>query len=82
MCAAYFAWILDGPKLVRDRIAAGFAIVALIALPFNVRDGYSWRTQYLAGMEGFERDLASGLSLQTLAQKYSEKSPFSIHLVI
>jgi hypothetical protein len=66
------AWIIYGVEPLRDRIATVFAIAALVALPFNLYDGYSWRRQYVAGMKAFEQDLSAGLSLRVLADKHAD----------
>ena len=60
LCAAYFAWLLYGPETARDRITIVFAITALLALPFNIREGLAYRDSYVGGMQAFEQDLAVG----------------------
>ena len=71
LCAAYFTWVLYGPETVSDRIAIAFAITSLLALPFNVRVGNSFRHYYTEGMTSFELDLSAGLSWQQLGDKHS-----------
>ena len=39
LCAAYFVWLLYGTAPLRNYIANAFAVVAVLALPFNVREG-------------------------------------------
>jgi hypothetical protein len=76
LCAAYFAWLLYGPKGTGDRIAKAFAIAALLALPFNVREGLAGLDWYVTGMQAFEQDLADGLSWQEIGDK---NEPFLAH---
>ena len=76
LCAAYFAWLLYGPIGARDRIANAFAIAALLALPFNVREGLAGLDWYVTGMQAFEQDLADGLSWQEIGDK---NEPFLAH---
>ena len=70
LCAAYFAWLLYGPETARDRITIVFAITALLALPFNIREGLAYRDSYVGGMQAFEQDLAVGLSARELGDKH------------
>jgi hypothetical protein len=70
LCAAYFAWILYGPEVVRDRIAITFVMATLVAFPFNLVRGRNWRDWYVAGMQAFENDLSDGLSWQELADRH------------
>jgi hypothetical protein len=70
LCAAYFVWVLYGSETVRDRIAIGFAITSLFALPFNLREGNSWRQWYVSGMRAFDHDLSARLSWQDLGDKH------------
>jgi len=70
LCAAYFAWILYGSEPIRNWITICFAIAALLALPFNVREGNAWRSWYVAGMLSFEEDFSTGLSWQELGDKH------------
>jgi hypothetical protein len=70
LCAAYFAWLLYGPPTTRDRATKAFAIAALLALPFNVEHGLASRASYVADRQGFENELAEGLSWQELADRH------------
>jgi hypothetical protein len=72
LCAVYFAWILYGPDITRNRVARSFAIAVLLALPFNVRMGLAYRDAYVTGMHAFEQDLANGLSWQELGERDQE----------
>ncbi len=72
LCVVYFAWILYGPQIVRDRIAITFVIAMLVALPFNLRQGRAWRDWYVTGMQSFEQDLSDGLSWQELGDRHHE----------
>jgi hypothetical protein len=71
-CAAYFAWLLYGSETARNRLANAFAIVALLALPLNVRSGVAFRDYYVSGMQAFERDLADGSSWQQLSDRHKQ----------
>jgi hypothetical protein len=70
LCAVYFAWILYGPEIVRDRIAITFVIAFLVALPFNLQQGRAWRDWYVIGMQAFEQDLSRGLPWQELGDRH------------
>jgi hypothetical protein len=70
LCAVYFAWILYGPETTRNRTTIAFAIVVLLALPFNVRNGLAGGDSYVTGMRAFEQDLADGLSWQELGDRH------------
>jgi hypothetical protein len=72
LCAVYFAWILYGPEITRNRMATSFAIAVLLALPFNVQKGLGYRDAYVTGMRAFEQDLANGLSWQELGESHRE----------
>jgi hypothetical protein len=72
LCAVYFALILYGPDIARNQIATVFAIVVLLALPFNVRSGLAQRDAYVAGMHAFEQDLANGLSWRELGERHQK----------
>ena len=72
LCAAYFAWMLYGPDMARDRVGIAFAIAVLFALPFNVRTGLGYRDIYVAGMRAFEQDFAKGLSWQELGERHEK----------
>jgi hypothetical protein len=69
LCAAYFSWILYGPHGTRDRVAMVFAVAVLLALPFNLRQGLGHRDAYVALMQGFEQNLAKGMSWRELAER-------------
>jgi len=72
LCAAYFAWLLYGPEGQRDRIANACAIAALLALPFNVQEGFAFRDWYVSGMSAFEQDLSDGVSWQELGDRHQK----------
>ncbi|MBV8336779.1 MAG: hypothetical protein JO358_15355 [Alphaproteobacteria bacterium] len=67
LCAAYFAWLLYGPAITRNRIANAFAIAGLLALPFNVYHGLAMRVAHEDRMRVLEQDLAEGLSWREIA---------------
>lgn len=68
-CAAYFTWLLYGPEEIRDRITIVFAITSLVALPFNMQEGYRWTRGYDQLMAELEQDISAGLSWQELIGK-------------
>jgi hypothetical protein len=70
LCAVYFAWLLYGPRTVRDRLANAFAAAALVALPFNVNQGLVVLNWYVAETRAFDHDLVDGLSWRELADKH------------
>jgi hypothetical protein len=69
LCAAYFTWLLYGPEKIRDQVAIAFAITSLVALPFNLQEGYWWVRGYDMLMTEMEEDLSAGLSWQELIDK-------------
>jgi hypothetical protein len=70
LCAAYFAWLLYGPVIARERVANAFAIVALLAFPLNLKEGLTGLGRCVADTQAFEQDLADGLSWQELAERH------------
>ena len=72
LCAAYFMWLLYGPETTRNRITNAFATVALLAFPFNVKEGLVFRDYYVTNMQAFEQNVADGLSWQELADKHKQ----------
>ena len=62
MCAAYFALLLFGTERMRRAGPAALAILLALLFPLNTREGLKRRAWFGAGMEAFERDLASGAS--------------------
>jgi hypothetical protein len=69
LCAAYFAWILYGPDNMRNWAAAVFAAAALVALPFNMREGLGYRDAYVSIMQAFTQDLSDGMSWRELGKR-------------
>lgn len=76
MCAAYFTLLLFGKDRVRRAGPAALAILLALLFPLNTREGLKRRAWFGAGMEAFERDLASGASAARLAQRHHE---FMLH---
>ena len=76
MCAAYFALLLFGTERMRRAGPAALAILLALLFPLNTREGLKRRGWFGAGMEAFERDLASGASPELLAQRHHE---FMLH---
>jgi hypothetical protein len=72
LCAVYFAWILYGRGIAGNLIGTVFAIVVILALPFNVRKGLAQRDAYVAGMHAFEQNLANGLSWRELGERHQK----------
>jgi hypothetical protein len=72
LCAVYFAWILYGPDITRNRVESAFAIAALLALPFNLEKSLEASKPYSAGMRAFEQDLADGFSWTELAERHQK----------
>ncbi len=70
MCAAYFALLLFGTERMRRTGPAALAILLALLLPLNTREGLKRRAWFGAGMEAFERDLASGASAELLARRH------------
>ena len=76
MCAAYFTLLLFGTEWMRRAGPAALAILLALLFPLNTREGLKRRDWFGAGMEAFERDLASGASAARLAQRHYE---FMLH---
>lgn len=76
MCAAYFTFLLFGKEWMRRTGLAALAILLALLFPLNTREGLKRRDWFGAGMEAFERDLASGASADRLAQRHHE---FMLH---
>jgi hypothetical protein len=70
MCAAYFALLLFGTERSRRAGPAALAILLALLFPLNTREGLKRRAWFGAGMEAFERDLASGASSALLARRH------------
>lgn len=76
MCAAYFTLLLFGKQWMRRTGPAALAILLALLFPLNTHEGLKRRDWFGAGMEAFERDLASGASAARLAQRHHE---FMLH---
>lgn len=70
MCAVYFALLLFGTERMRRVGPAALALLLALLFPLNTREGLKRRAWFGAGMESFERDLASGASARLLAQRH------------
>ena len=51
-------------------LAAALALLAALLFPFNTREGLKRRDWFGAGMVSFERDIATGASIDSLAQRH------------
>src|SRR5690606_41398815 len=75
-CAAYFAWLLDGPARLQP-VVHGVLLLAVLALaPLNTRAGLGWGRWYHGGMLAVERDVAAGASAEELARQHGD---FLVH---
>jgi hypothetical protein len=72
LCAAYFSLLLYGPTRLRRLGPPALAILAALLFPLNTREGLKRRDWFGAGMTSFERDMASGASIQALADRHHE----------
>jgi hypothetical protein len=70
MCAAYFTLLLFGTERIRRAGPAALAILLALLFPLNTREGLKRRAWFGAGLEAFERDLASGASASLLARRH------------
>jgi len=70
LCAAYFTLLLYGSARLRRWGPASLALVAVLLFPLNTREGLKRRDWFGAGMQSFERDIASGASIDSLAQRH------------
>ena len=76
LCGAYFSLLLYGTPRLRRLGPAALALLAALLFPLNTREGLKRRDWFGAGMAAFERDLASGASIDALAQRHY---PFLLH---
>ncbi len=76
LLVAYFAFELYGSLRARRVLQTALFATALLLVPLNVSSGLQWRDWYVAGMNSFERDLASGLPASELARRHQ---PFLLH---
>jgi hypothetical protein len=72
LCASYFTLLLYGSARLRRWGPASLTLVALLLFPLNTREGLKRRDWFGAGMQAFERDIASGASIDSLAQRHYE----------
>jgi hypothetical protein len=70
LCAAYFALLLYGSAHLRRWGPAALALLAALLFPLNAREGLKRRDWFGAGMVAFERDVATGASIDSLAQRH------------
>jgi hypothetical protein len=70
LCGAYFALLLYGSGRLRRMGPAALALLAALLFPLNTREGLKRRDWFGAGMTAFERDLASGASIEALASRH------------
>jgi hypothetical protein len=70
LCSAHFVWERFASEAWRRGLQASLALVALLAIPGNVKAGMVWRDWYDAGMTAVERDLAAGMDLKVLASRH------------
>jgi len=70
LCAAYFTLLLYGSGSLRRWGPAALALLAALLFPLNTREGLKRRDWFGAGMVAFERDIATGASIDSLAQRH------------
>ncbi len=70
MCAAYFTLLLYGGGRLRRLGPAALAVLLALLFPLNTHAGLKRREWFGAGMSAFERDLAAGIPIATLAQRH------------
>jgi hypothetical protein len=70
LCAAYFSLLVYGPGRLRQAGPAALALLAALLFPLNTREGLKRRDWFGAGMAAFEQDLATGASIDSLAQRH------------
>ena len=70
LCAAYFSLLLYGSNRLRQVGPAALALLAALLFPLNTREGLKRRDWFGAGMAAFEQDLATGASIDSLAQRH------------
>jgi hypothetical protein len=70
LLAAWFAWELFGPARARRLMHVGLVTAVVLLLPLNVVKGYGWRAWYTAGVAAVERDIAAGVTAETLAHRH------------
>jgi hypothetical protein len=70
LCAAYFSLLLYGSARLRRWGPAALAVLAALLFPLNTREGLKRREWFGAGMAAFERDLATGVPIDSLARRH------------
>ena len=76
LCACYFALLLYGRERLRRAGPLALALLAALLFPLNTREGLKRRDWFGTGMAAFERDLASGASIDELAARHYQ---FMLH---
>jgi hypothetical protein len=76
LCGAYFTLLLYASPGLRRLGPAALALLAALLFPLNTHEGLKRRDWFGAGMAAFERDLASGASIDSLAERHY---PFLLH---
>jgi hypothetical protein len=76
LCAAYFAWTLYGPARLRTRVAWALLALAVVLVPFNVREGFLWRDWYVQEADKVLGDIEAGVPLAAIAERHQ---PFLLH---
>lgn len=72
LVAAYFVWVLYGPRRIRHGVALVLLVVSAALIVPNTRVGFGWRNWYVGGMQAVERDLEAGLPAAELAERHRE----------
>jgi hypothetical protein len=70
IAAASFAWERYGPARLRPWVQGAIVAAFLVALPFNVRDGWAARDWYVAGMTAVEHDVDAGVPRDELVRRH------------
>jgi len=70
LCAAYFSLLLYGSTRLRRWGPAALGLLAALLFPLNMREGLKRRDWFGAGMAAFERDMANGAPIDSLAQRH------------
>jgi hypothetical protein len=70
--AAWFGWLRYGSASVRPWVQAAIVVAFVVALPFNVREGWSTRDWYVAGMTSVEHDIDAGMPRDELVKRHQQ----------
>jgi hypothetical protein len=72
IAAACFAWQRYGPARLRPWAQGAIVAAFVVALPFNVRDGWATRDWYVPNMNAVEHDIDAGVPRDELVRRHRQ----------